>query len=366
MRNGLFALALTGAALAALPAASEAQTYGIQALSTPGSIDVTPSRISGSYISGNATLETGNAAVVYGPSGTTILQPPTGGFVQGVSGVNRLGHAVGVGSPGNTSQRALLWKDGVVSVLPMSDSNGNVLYGARATAINDAGTVIGGGETPYGSLGVIWKDGNIQFLRGLTPDADTERSAANAINAAGLVAGSAGSGANGNVRSAVVWEDGTARVIAGLGSRSAAYGINDFGTSVGYTVTEESDSVAFVNNGLTTTFLPDLSGMVSSSALAINNAGLVVGFSSPDGFGEGVATLWRNGVVYDLNTMLGAAASDWQLTGATGIGDDGTVIGYGFYRGEYAGFKMSPVPEPASMVALGLGFAALVKRRRKA
>ena len=61
----------------------------------------------------------------------------------------------------------------------------------------------------------------------------------------------------------------------------------------------------------------------------------------------------------------------WALTNTTGVQRIGDVLylsGIGVHNGSpegwYAGVSLSPVPEPASFAALGLGALAFLRRRK--
>lgn len=357
---------LASLALVALPVAALGQLqYRADALIFDGNVGATPSGIAGGYIVGNLQTDAGLVSALWSAGGSQALAAPSGATLFGAAGVNRFGTAVGTAGSARGAVAGIVWRNGAAEWLPNEDEDDDTtetLYGSRALGINDGGTIIGGAETEYGSVGVVWDGDDVRLLMGLDPVGEYQESRANAINDAGQIAGSAkGAGR----RQAVVWETSGVRVLGGLGEDSAASDVNDLGVSVGYTTTPDGFTSAFVNDGSTTTLLPTLTGLAYGSANAINNAGLIVGSSAPEGTAEATATLWQNGQAIDLNSLLGPSATDWQLVAATDIDDDGTIVGFGFHRGEYGSFRLTPVPEPASMVALGLGVAAFVRRRSR-
>ena len=95
-------------------------------------------------------------------------------------------------------------------------------------------------------------------------------------------------------------------------------------------------------------------------ANAINSEGDVVGiegisFQSQNSF------LYQNGVMYNLDTLLGASGAGWSALVPEGINDSGQIVGSGFFNGQVEAFIMSPgaspsavVPEPASLAMLAL------------
>lgn len=79
---------------------------------------------------------------------------------------------------------------------------------------------------------------------------------------------------------------------------------------------------------ITVALLGRLDGHRLSRALDINNAGLAVGFSVDADFDDQRATAWSRGRIFDLNEAL-PVGSDWTLQVATGVNDDGLIVGYG-------------------------------------
>jgi probable HAF family extracellular repeat protein len=364
MNRKLVSFALAGIALAAMPAASFAQ-YKIQTLTYPGSDSMTPTSIAGGLISGNAYTDSGLNAALWTPSGLQMLIGPEGSTVLGVSAVNRFGDAIGTAGGGRSAPRGLVWKGGVAEYLPQEDNDADeteYLYQSRAIGINSKGSIAGNAETEYGDVGVFWDGDQISLLMSLDPIGEYQRSVARAINESDQIVGSADLAGD---RKAVVWENGGVRQINGLGELSGAADINDSGMVVGWNLNEDGSTSAFVHDGITTSLLPTLPGLVYGDAAAINNAGIIVGYSAPEGVEEGKATMWRNGQVIDLNSLLGPEDAGWNLISAVDIDEDGTIIGFGRYNGEYAAFVLRPVPEPASMVALALGVGALLRRGRR-
>jgi probable HAF family extracellular repeat protein len=159
------------------------------------------------------------------------------------------------------------------------------------------------------------------------------------------------------------------------GHMSAATAINDSGVIVGWSQTPGNSTIpdgpvqAFVyQNGGMQNLTPFLLGNSWSHAYGINSSGAIVGDMSSNYYYSWHAFLLVNGKVTDLNSLL-PSGSPWVLEAATGINDLGQIIGVGTDNGVTSTFLLTPAglgappdppsaqtPEPTSFI----GFSFLV------
>jgi probable HAF family extracellular repeat protein len=116
---------------------------------------------------------------------------------------------------------------------------------------------------------------------------------------------------------------------------SEALGINDQGDIVGASETAAGDcyhSFLFRASDHTVIDLHSIvqAGRCSSRANAVNGKGEIVG-SRMSGRGAFRAFLYSNGEAADLNRLI-PPNSGWVLQTATGINDQGQIVGFGQYR----------------------------------
>jgi uncharacterized repeat protein (TIGR01451 family) len=129
---------------------------------------------------------------------------------------------------------------------------------------------------------------------------------------------------------AVLWRTGMAMDLGALGGdASRAVAVNNAGQVIGNAQIADGSYHAFLwLSGIMT----DLGAF---QANAINNVGQVAGTAN------GVAVLWENGVLTDLNSLI-PPGSGWILTSATAINDQGQIGGQGTLNGAAAGFLLFP------------------------
>jgi probable HAF family extracellular repeat protein len=285
-----------------------------------------------------ATLWTGSDPVA--------LSLGTGGYA---SAINNAGQIVGAtvfhGVP-----LAALWNGPLLTNL--DPIGGGITY---ANGINGTGQVVGACDA--GAM--TWNGGtptNLNINNGFSY-------VANGISNGGTIVGNAYSYDSGNTI-ATAWSGSKVTVLPSLGgSYSDAYAVNNAGVIVGSSTNTAGTMLAVEWRGANATALGSLGG-ITSSAYAINGAGQVVG-SSTNAAGANLATLWKGTTAINLNNLLNPAVvqEGWVLTAATGINNEGWIVGDAVNAKTGASdaflLAVSPVPEAGGYVMMLVGLCMI-------
>jgi probable HAF family extracellular repeat protein len=250
-------------------------------------------------------------------------------------GINDRGQIVGQSETGEVgrSNVGFLWDNGTMRDL------GTLTPGqgfSTANAVNDAGQIVGTSALGTGEFrAVMWENGVIR-------DLGISQSDANDINERGDVVGTAGG-------RGYILRDGTVAFVPSVGGEgSTALAVNEKGQVVGQGSTADERGHAYLYNSATGqvvdlgTLDNDTDPGSSSQAHDVNNLGHVVGSSTG---GSGIF-LWEDGEMFDLGSLIDNP-DGWDFSSANAINDKGWIVGLGDNpQGEQAGFLLTPVDGP--------------------
>jgi uncharacterized protein (TIGR03437 family) len=245
--------------------------------------------------------------------------------------INDAGQIAGTSNNlGDLQPRAFRWQNGT-----MTDAG---TFAPRAINRNGemAGTLhVKRNNVDWYEHACVWRNNTLTDLGTLGGD----YSYAHFLDDSGRVVGIANT-ANEAATHAFAWSNGTMRDLGTLGGASSqAYALNA-NAAVGYSETSAGAAHAFLYaldaSGAVAT-RTDLGGATNgySYAYAVNQRGQVVGTN-------GHAVLWQNGGMIDLNDLL-PPDSGWVLTTATGINDEGKIVGNGKFYGFPQGFVLGRI-----------------------
>ena len=290
--------------------------------------------------------------------------------------INSSGIVVGDSFNSTGPDSAIVWRPGATGSYS-STALPNLAGGSIANDVSDTGVIVGvSGQTiPQGERAVLWDATGVHDLN-ITLPAGSPGSVGRGINAKGQIVGDIGGPGGGGFQ----WEAGTVTLLGqslfaqainsageivgrhetvccsfafhalfagavpvdlpafGPGSPTGAADVNDSGDIVGASGVRHGTPpfTYFVPHGAlwqgdAITNLGTLAGCdCESSALAINNAGTIVGYSDgPDTDPYFHAVIWKNGSIQDLNNLV-PANSGVLLERASGINDKGQIVGTGY------------------------------------
>ncbi len=256
--------------------------------------------------------------------------------------------------------RGFMWQDGVMTALPTLGG-----FQGFATSVNNAGQVVGWAETPVFDptcnppqklqfRAVMWdtKNGTLKQLRPLPGDST---SAATGINDKGQAVGISGdcdiAVGQLSARHSVLWDKDAAINIGDLGGDAwhTPMDIDNAGDVVGFSNPRGVVGIDFNPHAFLWTKaggirdLRTLPGDDNSQGLGVNSSLQVVGVSSG---AINRAFLWENGVMQDLNGLVGPNFPD-RLIVAQHINEDGVIVGRAVLHGtnQQVPFVATPVSQ---------------------
>ena len=312
--------------------------YTITDLGTLGNFSATAKGISqnGLIVGAANTPATGyDFAVRWGNGGGQVL---TGEGASGASAnaVNNSGVVVGVTD--SLALNGFVLDSTGLHQLPTPGA-----FGGSGCDINDAGLIVGGMQNhEFYRHAATWRLVNGAYVMTPLPELGGLTSVALAVNAQGVIVGSAEQSNHLNVP--CIWTvTGVQPLAIETSSIAEALGINDANQVVGYSYTNTGGAAFFWSEATGEVDMGTL-GNAYSTARAINNHGVAVGQSYVAGTSAiQHAFVWQlGGVMTDLNTLI-TPGSGWELWDAQDINDGGKIVGGGIKNGHAHAFLLTPI-----------------------
>jgi probable HAF family extracellular repeat protein len=274
-----------------------------------------------------------------------------GGSNSEADAVNAGGQIVGKAFlSGNQAYHAFLAQNGQMVDLGTLGGTNSEAHGINAHGINADGMVVGTSSLTGDTVehAFIVKNGAMTdqgTLGGSTSEAI-------GINDTGQVIGNSWTTGD-ETQHAFISTNGVMTDLGTLdGNWSEAHGINANGEVVGLATTyNEMQQHAFVYRDGHMLDLGTLGGGFSK-AEAINGYSQIVGSTTIALTGEEHAFVTQYGFMIDLNNLIDSN-SGWTLTEATGINDEGEIVGAGYNAtGQYHAYLATPVYTAAPTVSI--------------
>lgn len=385
---------------------------GAEQLNAAGQVAGFSYSFNGSTSAGVATwLHSDGGAVRIGLGGSGFARSSDGYAFSAIAQLNDAGQVIGHAQRFNgvtdAGQSAWLYAGGTTQQIGLSGtgytrSDGYAISAARQ--INESGEVVGSsrrydGSKDLGEAAWFYQNGNTQQI-GLAGNEYTRSdgyalSSVSYLNDAGQVAGSTSRFAGSTDLGQASWffSNGSTRQIGLYGagySGSAGYAVNSVnamnqagqvaGNAMRYNGSGSNGMVAWLyDDDLDQTFAMLFSqrasdGHAYSYIHFLGEDGLVLGsyerYAGEDSLGEHAFAWTIAGGLQDLGALIeGGLPANWNsLAYAYRANSQGQIIGQTqLANGGYAGFLLSPVPEPEQHVLLmaGLLATALASRRQR-
>jgi len=318
------------------------QTYNVCDLGTlGGSYSIAYSINANNQVVGMSTTNAGRTHAFLWQDGIMSDLGTLGGSFSAAFGINASGQVIGWAANDQGKNHAFRL-DPNGSMVDLGTLGGRTSY---AYGINDWGAVVGGAATSDGPFhAFILGERDLRDIGTLLAGSD---SYARAING-GLVTGWSSTTEFGHTHAFRYGTDTMTLTDLGvLGGGSPQFSTGDGIDALGRVVGESSATGGIHAASWDETGGQDLGSLGGSSqAVSLNSSGVAVGGAGAPGFAPTVATIYQNGAITDLNSLI-PANSGWVLGFAYSINDAGSIVGYGLNPDGVAhAFLLVPINAP--------------------